>query len=93
MFLESMRPFKLKHIGGTDRRQVPADALSRLHVANLHLEQTEDELDPETIRLMAGGEGDDDCNMFGDTPTNSASTQTLPLNPFEDIRAHNATSC
>ncbi len=35
MFLESMRPFKLTHIGGTDRLQVPADALSRLHVANL----------------------------------------------------------
>jgi transposase InsO family protein len=90
MFLESMRPFKLKHIGGTDRLQVPADALSRLHVANLHLEQTEEELDPETMRMMACGEGDDDCNMFGDPPTHSISTQTPPLNPLEDIRAHNA---
>ena len=93
MFLESMRPFKLKHISGTDRLQVPADALSRLHVANLHLEQTEEELDPETMLMMARGEGEDDCNMFGDPPTHSTSTQTLHLNPLDDIREHNATCC
>lgn len=90
MFLESMRPFKLQHVSGTDRLQVPADALSRLHVANLHLEQTVEELDPESMRIMQRGEGEDDLPMFGDPITASISTQTSAADCWEDIRVHNA---
>jgi transposase InsO family protein len=89
MFLESMRPFQLKHIGGTDRLQIPADALSRLHVANLCLEQTEEELDPATMRIMQRGEGEDDIPMFGDPITVSVSSQTSASDCLADIRAHN----
>ena len=90
MFLESMRPFRLQHVSGTDRLQVPADALSRLHVANLHLEQTAEELDPETMRIMQRGEGEDDLQMFGDPITASIATQTSAADCWDDIRAHNA---
>jgi transposase InsO family protein len=90
MFLESMRPFTLKHVSGTDRLQIPADALSRLHVQNLHLSAVSEEMDPETIRIMHRGEGDDDFPMFGDPIFKSASTQTSADECWEDIRAHNA---
>ena len=77
MFLESMRPFTLKHVSGTDRMQVPADCLSRLHVANLFLERTEEEQDPEIIKMMERGEGEDDEQMFNDAAFRSdAATQT-----------------
>lgn len=86
MFMESMRPFYLKHVSGTDRLQVAADSLSRLHVANLFLEQTEEELDPVTQRMMQRGEGEDDVQMFGEDYSSSVATQTDCL---ADICAHN----
>ena len=89
LFMESMRPFYLKHVSGTDRMQVPADSLSRLHIANLFMTQTEEELDPETMRMMERGEGDDDIQMFGENYSTSIATQTQL---FADISAHNA-SC
>jgi transposase InsO family protein len=77
MFLESMRPFTLRHIKGTDQMQMAADALSRLHVRNLHLLKNEEELDPDVIRMMERGEGDDDEHMFNDaTFAHSVQTQT-----------------
>jgi len=77
MFLESMRPFTLKHVKGTDKLQIPADCLSRLHVANLLLERTEEEQDPDTIRMMERGEGEDDEQMFNDAAfRTTAETQT-----------------
>jgi hypothetical protein len=92
MFLESMRPFTLQHISGTDRMQRTADSLSRLHVANLYLEKTEEELDPLTMRMMARGEGDDDVQMFGEAFTYDAACQAISLDCLHDIRVHNA-SC
>jgi hypothetical protein len=89
MFLESMRPFKLEHISGTDPLQVPADALSRLHMANLNYTPTEEELDPATMRMMARGEGEDDFTMFAEPYTYSAHTQT-DVSALHDIRIHNA---
>jgi transposase InsO family protein len=77
MFLESMRPFTLKHVRGTDKMQVPADCLSRLHVLNLTLERTEEEQDPDVIRMMERGEGEDDDQMFNDAAFRAcAATQT-----------------
>jgi transposase InsO family protein len=77
MFLESMRPFTLRHIKGTDQMQMAADALSRLHVRNLTLQKNEEEKDPAIIRMMERGEGEDDEQMFSDaTFTHSAQTQT-----------------
>jgi transposase InsO family protein len=67
MFLESMRPFTLKHIRGTDQMQMAADSLSRLHIKNLFLEKNEEEKDPAVIRMMERGEGEDDANMFNDS--------------------------
>jgi hypothetical protein len=90
MFLESMRPFKLQHISGTAPLQVPADALSRLHMANLNYTPTEEELDPATMRMMARGEGEDDEAMFAEPYTSSAFTQTSDLSALHDIRLHNA---
>ena len=93
MFLESMRPFRLQHISGTDPLQVPADALSRLHVANLHYTPTEEELDPLTMRMMARGEGEDDEMMFAAPYESSVGTQTSELSAIADIRLHNAICC
>lgn len=89
LFMESMRPFYLKHVSGTDRMQMAADSLSRLHVENLFMAQTEEELDPATQRMMARGEGDDDIQMFGEDYSASVATQTQCLS---DISAHNS-SC
>jgi len=89
MFLESMRPFTLKHIKGTHKMQVPADCLSRLHVLNLTLERTEEEEDPETIRMMERGEGEDDEQMFNDAAFRAtAATQTEFLQAL-----YSSTSC
>ena len=90
MFLESMRPFKLQHISGTDPLQVPADALSRLHMSNLDYRPTEEELDPATMRMMARGEGEDDAAMFAEPYTSSVFTQTSDLAALADIQLHNA---
>ena len=76
MFLESMRPFKLVHISGTDTLQRPVDALSRLHVRNLTMPATEAELDPDTKLIMDRGEGEDDEPMFGPPIFCDAATQT-----------------
>ena len=89
MFLESMRPFFLKHVSGTDRMQLVADSLSRLHTLNLFLEKTTEELDAETILMMERGEGEDDLPMFGENYTKLASTQTDGLT---DIQSHNASA-
>jgi len=81
MFLESMRPFTLKHIRGTDQMQMAADALSRLHIRNLFALKDEEETDPAVIRMMERGEGEDDENMFNDLHfAKSAETQTDFLN-------------
>lgn len=81
MFLESMRPFTLKHIRGTDQMQMAADALSRLHVRNLHLPKNEEEKDPAVIRMMERGEGEDDDVMFNDAIfSKSCETQTSFIN-------------
>jgi transposase InsO family protein len=77
MFLESMRPFTLKHISGKDDLQSVADSLSRLHVRNLVLPKNEEETDPAVIRMMERGEGEDDECMFNDSVfTHSCETQT-----------------
>ena len=86
MFMESMRPFYLRHVSGTDRLQLAADSLSRLHVENLFLLRTNEELDPATQRMMARGEGEDDEQMFGEDYSCSTASQTDCLS---DIRAHN----
>jgi len=87
LFMESMRPFYLKHVSGTDRMQVAADSLSRLHIANLFMTQTEEELDPATRRMMERGEGDDDIQMFGENYSSTIATQTQCC---DDISAHNS---
>jgi hypothetical protein len=89
LFMESMRPFYLRHVSGTDRMQLAADSLSRLHIQNLCLIPTEEELDPLTQRMMARGEGEDDTQMFGENYSASVATQTDCLS---DIRVHNV-SC
>ena len=66
--------------------QLAADSLSRLHVENLFLPKTTEELDEDVIRMMERGEGEDDIPMFGEDYTHEASTQTDPLG---DIRSHN----
>jgi hypothetical protein len=77
MFLESMRPFTLRHIRGIDALQTVADSLSRLHVRNLALAKNEEETDPAVIRMMERGEGEDDECMFNDAVfTHSCETQT-----------------
>lgn len=86
LFMESMRPFYLKHVSGTDRMQMAADSLSRLHTANLFLQQTTEELDPATQRMMARGEGEDDIQMFGEAYTSTIETQTQLIH---EISAHN----
>jgi transposase InsO family protein len=87
LFMESMRPFYLRHVSGTDRMQLAADSLSRLHIVNLTLSPTTEELDPATQRMMARGEGEDDIQMFGDTYTATVASQT---ERFSDLVAHNA---
>ncbi len=62
MFLESCRPFKLRHIKGTSDLQKPADCLSRLHAKNLASTATPDDEDEEEQIL---GEGGSDEQMFG----------------------------
>jgi hypothetical protein len=68
LFIESCRPFKLVHVRGNDDTQLVADGLSRLHVANLALSKTPDELDEEAMLQAELGEGGADTNMF-DTHT------------------------
>ena len=68
MFIESCRPFKLQHVRGTDDTQAVADGLSRLHVANLALSATPDELDGDAELQAELGEGGMDAEMF-DTHT------------------------
>jgi hypothetical protein len=81
MFLESMRPFTLRHIRGTDAMQMAADSLSRLHVRNLCLLKNEEESDPAVIRMMERGEGEDDASMFNDAIfSKSSETQTSFIN-------------
>jgi hypothetical protein len=89
MFLESMRPFFLQHISGTDRMQLVADSLSRLHVENLRSRATAEELDPATMAMMQRGEGEDDAPMFNEAFTASISTQTGVLHALTDIQVHN----
>ena len=64
MFLESCRPFKLRHIKGTSVLQRPADCLSRLHAKNFTEAPTPVE-DDEDTRLAEEGEGGADPSMFG----------------------------
>lgn len=64
MYIESCRPFKIQHVRGNDATQVVADGLSRLHVANLALEKTPDELDEEAMLQAELGEGGMDDDMF-----------------------------
>ena len=64
MYIESCRPFKIQHVRGNDSTQAVADGLSRLHVANLALEKTPDELDEEAMLQAELGEGGMDENMF-----------------------------
>jgi transposase InsO family protein len=92
MFLESMRPFFLQHISGTDRMQLVADSLSRLHVENLRSRATAEELDPATIAMMQRGEGEDDAPMFNEAFTANVGTQTGLLHALTDIQVHNS-SC
>jgi transposase InsO family protein len=88
MFLESMWPFTLKHISGTAQMQTVADSLSRLHIRNLTLQKNEEEKDPNIIRMMERGEGEDDANMFNDaTFVHSAQTQTDFLNALHGTAA------
>ena len=89
MFLESMRPFKLVHIGGTDPLQRPADALSRLHIRNLTMSTTAAELDPDTAHIMDRGEGEDDEPMFGPPIFCDAATQTAFIS---ELTRHSATA-
>ena len=90
MFLESMRPFFLQHISGTDRMQLVADSLSRLHIENLRSRATAEELDPATMAMMQRGEGEDDAPMFGEAFTTSVGTQTSTSHPLTDIHVHNS---
>jgi transposase InsO family protein len=62
MYLESCRPFKLRHIKGTSDLQRPADCLSRLHAKNFTEPITADE-DDEEAQLEA--EGGSDHPLFG----------------------------
>ena len=71
MFIESFRPFRIQHVRGDDRTQLVADGLSRLHVANLALSKTPDELDAEAEFLAEQGEGGMDETMF-ETHTGTA---------------------
>ena len=71
MYIESCRPFKIQHVRGTDATQVVADGLSRLHVANLALAKTPDEMDEEANLQAELAEGGMDENMF-DTHTCTA---------------------
>ena len=63
MFLESCRPFKLRHIKGTSELQRPADCLSRLHARNLAWEPITPDSEDEEAQLA--GEGGNDEQMFG----------------------------
>jgi hypothetical protein len=71
MFIESFRPFRIQHVRGDDRTQLVADGLSRLHVTNLALNKTPDELDSEALFLAEQGEGGMDEVMF-DSHTGTA---------------------
>jgi hypothetical protein len=64
MFIEPCRPFTIQHVRGTDATQAVADGLSRLHVANLALSATPDELDGEAELQAELGEGGMDAEMF-----------------------------
>ena len=64
MYIESCRPFKIQHVRGNDTTQEVADGLSRLHVANLALEKTPDEMDEEAMLQAELGEGGMDEDMF-----------------------------
>jgi hypothetical protein len=68
LYIESCRPFRVVHVRGNDDTQLVADGLSRLHVANLALNKTPDELDEEAALQAESGEGGADVNMF-DTHT------------------------
>jgi len=64
MYIESCRPFKIQHVRGSDATQAVADGLSRLHVANLSLTKTPDEMDEEANLQAELAEGGMDENMF-----------------------------
>jgi transposase InsO family protein len=64
MYIESCRPFRIQHVRGNDATQEVADGLSRLHVANLALEKTPDEMDEEAVLQAELGEGGMDEDMF-----------------------------
>ena len=64
MYIESCRPFKIQHVRGSDATQSVADGLSRLHVANLALSKTPDEMDEEANLQAELAEGGMDENMF-----------------------------
>lgn len=65
MYLESCRPFKLRHIRGTSELQRPADCLSRLHAKNFVDPVTPDAEDEEERLAAEAGEGGLDELMFG----------------------------
>jgi hypothetical protein len=69
MYLESCRPFKLRHIKGNSELQRPADCLSRLHARNLMAEITPDAEDEESKFAVETGEGWQDELMFGSSNT------------------------
>jgi len=89
LFIESMQPFKLKHIKGASELQSVADSLSRLHVDNLKMERTVDELDPECVLFAdrAEGElpGDDDLAGEG-----AGTTCSVPAAMHSIMRVHHA---
>jgi hypothetical protein len=64
MFIESFRPFKIQHVRGSDRTQQVADGLSRLHITNLALNKTPEELDADAVFLAEQGEGGMDEAMM-----------------------------
>jgi hypothetical protein len=81
MFIESFRPFRIQHVRGDDRTQLVADGLSRLHVANLALSKTPDELDSEALFLAEQGEGGLDDAMF-ETHTGTAAHVGVTHQPY-----------
>jgi transposase InsO family protein len=65
LYLESCRPFKLRHVKGTSELQRPADCLSRLHAKNFLEQPTPVEDDEEACLAAEAGEGGNDELLFG----------------------------
>ncbi len=65
LYLESCRPFKLRHVKGTSDLQRPADCLSRLHAKNFTEAATPLEDDEDACAAAEAGEGGNDELLFG----------------------------